>query len=77
MIDQLLYEKYVRRRGSIDRRFGEALASFVEQHQRHEAVLTTSLAQRALTAMAVTWLIVILLGMGVVLSLVYWQTLFG
>lgn len=77
MIDQLLYEKYARRCGSIDRRLGSALAVFAERQQRNHAALDIPLSQRVLHALAISWLIVIVLGASVILSLVYWRALFG
>jgi hypothetical protein len=77
MIDQLLYEKYAGRRGSVDRRFGKAIAAFVEIQQRNHSAMDIPLSQRVLNALAISWIIVILLGAAVVLLLVYWRALFG
>lgn len=77
MIDQLIYEKYAGRRGSVDRRLGMALAAFVEIQQRNHAALDIPLSRRVLNALALSWLIVILLGVGVVLLLVSWRAVFG
>lgn len=77
MIDRLLYEKYAGRRGSTDRRLGDALAVLVEKQQRNHAAPDIPLPQRVLNALAITWLVVIVLGASVILSLVYWRALFG
>lgn len=77
MIDQLIYEKYAGRRGSVDYRLGMALSAFVEIQQRNHAAMDIPLSQRVLNALALSWLIVILLGVGVVLLLVSWRAVFG
>lgn len=77
MIDQLLYEKYARRRGSIDRRLGDALAEFAQKQEANHAAADIPLSQRVLHALAITWLIVIMLGASVVFLLVFWRALIG